>query len=128
MRRIGSKTSVALAGQRIEKQSFLNTTMNDVSTTYFDTLGIPIIAGRVFSAAEQQRSSLTSANASALIPAVINEAFARRIFPNENPLGKVFGQAAPGTVASPKYTVVGIAADSSIVLFEKICCPSSTPL
>ena len=48
MRRIGLKTYVALPGQRVAKQGFLNATMNRVSSSYFDTLHIPIVAGRVF--------------------------------------------------------------------------------
>jgi predicted lysophospholipase L1 biosynthesis ABC-type transport system permease subunit len=42
--------------------------------------------------------------------AVINEAFARKFFPGENPMGKYFGQHGIGT--EREYEVVGIAADA----------------
>ena len=47
MRRIGLKTYIALPGQRVAKPGFLNATMNPVSSAYFDTLHIPIVAGRI---------------------------------------------------------------------------------
>ena len=46
MQRIGVKTSVALPGQRITPQAFLNTSLNSVSSGFFQALGIPLEAGR----------------------------------------------------------------------------------
>jgi ABC-type antimicrobial peptide transport system permease subunit len=43
---------------------------------------------------------------------VVNEAFARTMFPNENPIGKTFGSGTPGKVASASNVVVGLAGDS----------------
>jgi predicted permease len=59
---------------------------------YFETLGIPRVAGRDFG------------NESATGPkvAVVDEAFASRLFPNENPLGQ---RVTGGGVT---YTIVGI--------------------
>jgi predicted permease len=61
---------------------------NRVGEQYFETLGIPIAAGRSFAprdAAESQRV------------AVVDETFARKLFPDANPLGRHFqvGQAGP---------------------------------
>ena len=106
MRRIGPKTAVAIPGQRIAKQSFLNTTVNRVSPSYFDTLRIPILAGRVFDLQQEAKPGTSP------IPVVVNEAFARSIFQDQNPIGKTFGNAPPGQVATAKYVVVGIAGDS----------------
>src|SRR5262249_36392427 len=50
-----------------------------VSANYFETLGIRLLRGRVFTAAD---------TADAVPVAVINEALARRIWPGEDPLGK----------------------------------------
>jgi hypothetical protein len=106
MRRIGLKTSVAIPGQRIAKESFLNTTMNRVSRSYFDTLRIPILGGSIFDPQQQGKPD------SSPIPVVVNQAFVRSIFHNRNPIGKSFGNAPPGQVATAKYVVAGIAGDS----------------
>jgi putative ABC transport system permease protein len=61
-------------------------------------MGIPIIAGRAFSDAD---------DASTAPVALINQSFARRFFPNENPFGRHlrFGSA------NPWITIVGIVGD-----------------
>ncbi len=104
MQRIGPKTSVARPGQKIAADAFLNTTEDGVSSSFFETLGIPIVSGRNFSD--------TPPTGHAPTPTVINQAFANLIFPNENPLGKAFGTGATGDVAMSTNLVVGIAGDS----------------
>ena len=104
MQRVGLKISVALPGQKIPSTAFLNTSTNAVSSTFFDTLGIPIISGHKFSDVDATRTPP--------VPTIINEAFAHLIFPNENPLGKIFGTGAPDEVAKATYLVVGVAGDS----------------
>ncbi|MDT7812689.1 MAG: hypothetical protein QOJ42_2605 [Acidobacteriaceae bacterium] len=104
MQRIGLKTSVALSGQKIQSEAFLNTTLDSVSNSFFDTLGIQILSGRSFTTADALRSGP--------VPTIINEAFARRILANQNPLGKTFGTGAPGKMAVATNVVVGVAGDS----------------
>jgi predicted permease len=104
MQRIGMKTSVALSGQKIPSEAFLNTTLDSVSDSFFDTLGIQILAGRSFTTADALRSGP--------VPTIINEAFARRILANQNPLGKTFGTGVPGKMAVATNVVVGVAGDS----------------
>lgn len=65
-----------------------------VSPRYFATLSIPLLAGRDFTDAD---------DASAPTVAVVNEAFARRFWPGQDPLGRRF--RAGGTWR----TVVGVA-------------------
>jgi predicted permease len=50
-----------------------------VTPGYFATMGIPMLAGRDFSAQDRSGAPLV---------AIVNQEFARRYFPNENPLGK----------------------------------------
>jgi putative ABC transport system permease protein len=57
------------------------TEINDVTPGYFDTLRIPLISGRVFNDSDRA----TTADV-----AVVNEAMAKRFWPNENALGKRF--------------------------------------
>jgi predicted permease len=104
MQRVGLKTSVALPGQRITQQDFMNTSLNGVSSGFFRALGIPLITGRGLEETDALRSLP--------IPAVINGAFARTFFPGENPLERSFGMGATGEVAKTGFVVIGVVGDS----------------
>jgi predicted permease len=73
-----------------------------ITPGYFDAIGNPILRGRGIS----ERDTMNSQHV-----AVINEAFARNFFKNEDPLGRFFGRhdVSPG---SHDYEVVGIAQDA----------------
>jgi len=104
MNRIGFKTSAALPGRMIVQSSFLNTSLNKVSSDFFETMGMPILNGRAFTADD--------ANVENPAPVVINEAFANTFFSGQNPIGKTFGAGAPGETAKADNRVVGIVGDS----------------
>jgi predicted permease len=74
--------------------------MNRVTAGYFDVIGNPILRGRGIS--EQDTAASRHV-------AVINEAFARKFFRNEDPLGKHFGRDGMG---SGHYEIIGIAKDA----------------
>ena len=78
-----------------------------VSAGYFDVIGNPIVRGRGIS--EQD-------TAASMRVAVINEAFARKFFKNEDPIGKHFGQHEIGSERD--YEIVGIAKDARYVTFQ----------
>jgi predicted permease len=71
-----------------------------VTPSFFETIGDRIVLGRPI---------VDTDNATARRVAVINEAFAKKFFRNENPIGRLFGPAA-GRNAS-LYEIVGVAAD-----------------
>ena len=73
---------------------------NRVTAGYFEVIGTPIVKGRGIS----EQDTATSRKV-----AVINEAFARKFFKNEEPLGKHFGREAG---ASREFEVVGISKDA----------------
>ncbi len=75
--------------------------LQSISPDYFQTLEIPILAGRTFSPAD---------NAGAPLVAMINETMARRFWPNESPIGKHVIYARESIVVE----IVGIAADVKI--------------
>lgn len=104
MQRVGLKTSVALPGQRITPQAFMNTSLDGVSSGFFRALGIPLIAGRALEETDALRSLP--------LPAVINEAFARTFFSGANPLGRSFGMGATSEVARAGFVVIGVVGDS----------------
>jgi predicted permease len=71
-----------------------------VTAGYFDVIGNPLVKGRGIS----DEDTAVSRNV-----AVINEAFARKFFRNEDAIGKHFGQEAG---ASRQFEVVGVAKDA----------------
>jgi predicted permease len=74
--------------------------MNTVGDGFFDTLRIRLIAGRTL----DRRDMHPDAQA-----AVVDELFARRYFPNANPLGRRFGLDPKD---NQQYEIVGVVADS----------------
>jgi len=77
-----------------------------VTPAYFDVIGNPILRGRAIS----EQDTATSPHV-----AVINEAFARKFFKNEDPIGKHFGQH--GIRSRREYEIVGIAKDARYLDF-----------
>jgi putative ABC transport system permease protein len=72
-----------------------------VGDDYFETMGIKVVAGRVFGPGD-------AAGAQPVV--VINEAFARRFFPGEDPVGKLV-QVRPWEKELPPQTVIGVVGD-----------------
>ena len=70
-----------------------------ISGDYFRLLKIAIVAGRVFTAADGDKAARV---------AVINESFAHRFWPNENPLGKRFAYSTSRILCE----VVGVVKDT----------------
>ncbi len=78
-----------------------------VSAGYLDVIGTPTVRGRGITEED---------TASSRKVAVINEAFARKFFQNEDPIGKHFGTEADN---SRKYEVVGIAKDARYLTLDQ---------
>ncbi len=72
----------------------------NVMAGYFETMGIPIAAGRAFQA--------TDANASAPV-AVVNEALVQTFWKDLNPIGQQLQPSGPP--GTPWFTVIGVAKD-----------------
>jgi putative ABC transport system permease protein len=78
-----------------------------VSEDYFETLGVPVLRGRVFS-----KDDVTAARH----VMVINQAFARLYFPNEDPLGQrvklaAFDQKYRDAPRDAYFEIVGVVAN-----------------
>jgi predicted permease len=73
---------------------------SSVTPEYFSVLSLTLLRGRFFSETDNHQAPQT---------AVINEAFARRYWPEENPLGKRFKQTKAN---APWITVVGVIANA----------------
>jgi hypothetical protein len=77
------------------------TAWNRVTPDYFAVIGNAIVRGRGISGEDTATSRHV---------AVVNEAFARKFFKGEDPLGKRFGQHGAGS--EREYEVVGVAKDA----------------
>jgi macrolide transport system ATP-binding/permease protein len=71
-----------------------------VSAQFLDSVGVPIIRGRGFTAHDAPSSPLV---------AVVNEAFVKKFFPGKDPIGKHFGRE--GAKYSSEYEIVGVFSD-----------------
>jgi predicted permease len=74
---------------------------NRVSAGHFETVGQPVLRGRGITEADTLRTENV---------AVVNEAFVRRFFPNEDSLDKHFGLDFPENART--YRIVGIVRDA----------------
>lgn len=83
-----------------------------VTSDYFKTLGLSMLRGREFTAAEETGVSGTE-------PVIVDAGLADRLFPNENPVGQLlqFG-ADSGTADSQPMLIVGVAPGLKHDLFE----------
>ena len=71
-----------------------------VSNRFLQTIRVPVVRGRNFSAQDTQAST----------PVVlVNQSFARHFFPNQDPIGQHFGLVSPKN--SSAFEIVGVFAD-----------------
>jgi putative ABC transport system permease protein len=71
-----------------------------VDSNYFQTVGIPLRAGRTFSGSDA--ASLRTGTPNAAPVAIIDQTLAEKLFPGEDPIGKKIGPWAP------QLTVIGV--------------------
>jgi macrolide transport system ATP-binding/permease protein len=77
---------------------------NYVSPEFFSTVGIPIVRGRGFETNDWRDGT----------PTIVTESTAKRLWPGENPLGKIFHDRLAGGLPGPERVVVGIAKDAHV--------------
>jgi putative ABC transport system permease protein len=78
-----------------------------VTPGFFEALGTPIVAGRPITEEDGPNTQHV---------AVINEAFAKKFFKGQNPIGRHFGPTA--TKYAGTYTVVGVASDMRYMVYD----------
>jgi predicted permease len=104
-----SGTDFLLEGEAYDKNKKQEEDYNAVGVHFFETLGIPIVAGRGFGEQDTATSPLVG---------IINQSLARSRFPGQNPIGKRFSTSAHdmdghgGKLATDSIEIVGICADT----------------
>jgi predicted permease len=119
-------------------KSSANTATLWVGLDFFRTMRIPVLAGRAFTPADLASAEATNAVVTAAaeaaasdspttaakprtesqpapVPVLVNQSFARKYLPNQNPVGQRMGKAQgdePATGPQPGYLIVGIAGDT----------------
>jgi putative ABC transport system permease protein len=78
------------------QQKFPSVDYREVTPSYFQTLGVPLIAGRFFQVGDSPQSAKVT---------IINAAFAREYFRNRNPIGQSL------TLEHVQLEIVGVAGD-----------------
>ena len=99
-------------GTPLDSKDQVTVDFMEIGPGFFTTLRIPLLAGRDLSAAEFQAATRTSPlqAVKTQTPVLVNHAFAQAYFPNQNPLGRIFGDSlSKGPFpAFPGYQIVGI--------------------
>jgi predicted permease len=83
--------------------------LDSVSPNYFRVMGIGLLRGREFDDRDVDGATPV---------AIINDTFARRFFPNEDPLGKRYVYGQPDT-RNPWIAIVGVVSDMRRTGFDK---------
>ena len=94
------RTQVFVEGQALERDAKVPTAMiSRVSPGYFAAMSTRLLQGRDFTEQDDENATRT---------AIINETFARRFFPGEDPLGKRFSLGRPDAA---KTLIIGVVQD-----------------
>jgi len=114
MRGSGSKRTLTVPGANVATNVFLNTSSLMVTPTYFATLGIPLLSGRIFSAQDEQAKPQRT---------VINRALANLLFPHQNPIGRWLVMGDDGN-RPPDFQIVGIVETAKYRLMQEPAPPT----
>jgi predicted permease len=96
-------TAIHVSGHPELPEAQLHGEENHVSVGFFHTLGIPLLQGRTFVEGDQKQSQPV---------AVLNRAFARKLFGNESPVGHFIGYKVPP--GDHDYLIVGEVDDARV--------------
>ncbi len=95
------RSSISLSGYTSAPKEDMGSALNRVSGQYFETAGIPIVAGRAITPED---------NAKTMKVAVINQTIARQFFPHGDAVGHIL-KIDIDTVEGP-WKIIGVARDS----------------
>ena len=108
MEMTGGLGTIQLPGQQVPRDGRNLVSRRFVTSQYFSTMGIPILSGRDIEDGDTGDRAWV---------AVVSESFAKRFWPGQDPLGKVF------RYADRERTVVGVVGDIKVRGLERISEP-----
>jgi predicted permease len=79
-------STMSVEGHQIKDGEDMQAYMNGVSDSYWNTMGIPMVAGRDFNAGDGRVK--TKEITDSFDVAIVNQKFANHFFPKQNPLGR----------------------------------------
>lgn len=94
-------TGVFVEGRKEEPGKERNASWDRITPDYFTATGTPVLRGRAITQQDTPSSNHV---------AVVNEAFVKKFFPNEDPLGRHFGKEEAEHAGD--YEIVGVVADA----------------
>ena len=104
MRGTGVKSTFGVTGAIIHSGDFLNSSLNSVTPGYFDAMGMHILSGRDFRWSDDDKQKPRKV--------IVNQAFVRHFFPDQNALGRLFGNKGPDGIAAAQNQIIGVASDA----------------
>jgi len=93
---------LSVAGDRSPESQASGVAMQDTAANFFSVMRIPLLRGRVFDTRDQKDTQQV---------AIINDALAKRYFPNSDPIGRAIKLSRSDDASAPWLTIVGVAAD-----------------
>jgi predicted permease len=112
----GSRRAITIEGYTAQPGESTEVNSSSVAPGYIETLGVPMLRGRAFNEQDREES-----------PGVVmvNEAFARRYWSGQEPIGKriQMGVARSGANDSPYLEVVGVVKDGKYVTLGEEATP-----
>jgi putative ABC transport system permease protein len=96
------RTSFEIEGKPMAKSDLPSTHIRAVGLDYFQTMRIPLLAGREFDARDDRHAPHV---------VVINQTLARRFFPNESPIGKHMKPGMSSGKTDTMCEIVGVVGD-----------------
>ncbi|WP_158750330.1 ABC transporter permease [Acidobacterium sp. S8] len=95
-----ASVSFSIEGRPVAKGDEPNESISITMPGYFETMRIPLISGRTFTQQDQTRSNPVI---------IVNQAFAKKYFPGQNPLGQhMKSDLGDGTISRPMREIVGV--------------------
>jgi predicted permease len=109
----GTET-ILVAGHPPNPSDESGASRDSVSTDYLQNLGITLVRGRMFTAADNEKAAPV---------AIVNESFVKRFFrSNEDPLDQYFGIERPENAGT--YRIVGIVHDAKFAFYQGLTRPT----
>jgi len=103
-------TSITVEGYQAKTNESSSQWANSISPGYFQTMGIPLLAGRDFTERDERLAPPAQGERDFRV-AIVNERFAKHYFGNETAVGRRIGQGGNPNTPTP-IEIVGVVRDS----------------